>query len=84
MLEVNGFVLLSISQMKGREKGLASIALASGVRPEELIRGLFVAEGASHDEVKGLWDGELNRIRKLSAAKPAQTGEAMFGATQDD
>jgi cell division control protein 6 len=65
ILEVNGLVLLSLSVPRGREKLQASITLASGVRQEEVMRGLFLDQGSKQDEVKELWEVETKRITKM-------------------
>ncbi|KZT37544.1 P-loop containing nucleoside triphosphate hydrolase protein [Sistotremastrum suecicum HHB10207 ss-3] len=73
MLEIHGLVYLSLAQSKGRgAKGKAMIALASGVREEEVVRGLSNGEGAMEEEVTKLWDNEVKRINRISGARKAE------------
>ncbi|KAF8583900.1 P-loop containing nucleoside triphosphate hydrolase protein [Ramaria rubella] len=85
LLEGSGLVELAQgrgfgSKMKGmtKSKGVQIVRIASGVRDEELIRGLVgcSAEGASVDvreeEVKHLWEREVARIGREAKTKFAK------------
>jgi Cdc6-like AAA superfamily ATPase len=67
-LEVNGLILISLSQARG-EKSRSSISLVSGVQESELLRGLFGDESKKQDEVKEIWGTESSRITKLVAQR---------------
>lgn len=66
-----------------------SVAIAQGVRPDEVLRGLGIgaqAKDICEEEVEGIWKHELARISKEVRNQKPNAGPAEFGfedATED-
>lgn len=88
LLEGNGLVQLGVSR-KIKSKNGQTVSVASGVREEELIRGLVGDEGEKLDvkeeEISHMWHREIARIERETKFKvTAQNTKADFGDAQED
>lgn len=91
LLEGNGLVQLNIAGRggKSKSKGVQTVSVASGVREEELIRGLIGNDGAKLDvkeeEISHMWHREIAQIeRETKYRMTSQNKKSDFGDAQED
>ena len=96
ILEGNGLVQISQSRGKIKSavvkgKGIQVVCIASGVREEELVRGLTGTSDADHgpldvkeEEVRHLWEKELARLGRETNIRDAKPIKADFEDAEED
>lgn len=87
LLEGNGLVQLGVSR-KNKSKHGQTVSIASGVREEELIRGLIGDDGEKLDvkeeEINHMWHREIARIERETKLKVTSHSKPDCGGAHED